>query len=166
MQLAKWGLQFTRHATNKHVQNSKRLLADLAVMSRELHQNIADQHEVDLQPNGIMMLCNTEKTFEHEVEIAEMAADLDLEANVLSMEEVRELDPNTNPQGVGGVHFPYDAYTEPGHFMAIMTKVLEQKGVTISYNTEVTDFVTGNGTVKEVVTNSGNFSAEENCIPI
>lgn len=161
MQLLKWGWQFARHATNQHVQNSKNILNELTVMSRELHQEIADQHQVDLQPNGIVMLCNTQKTLDHELEIAAMARELGLQANELTIEELRSLDPGMKPEGLGAVHFPEDAYTEPGHFMTVITGVLVQKGVSFSYNTEVTDFVTHNSAVREVITTSGNFSADE-----
>jgi D-amino-acid dehydrogenase len=161
LKLMKWGLQFIRHATERHVHESKGLLRDLLVRSRELHQEIADQHHVDLRQNGIVMLCNTEKTFDRETEIAEMANDLDLEANVLGIGELKTLDPAMNVTAVGGVHFPYDAYAEPGQFMSTMKEVLLQRGVSVSYDTEVVDFVKSSGRVKEVVTRVGHFSADE-----
>ena len=159
--LAKWGLQFARHANEKHVNNSIKLLSDYTVLSRQLHQEIADEHKVDLHSNGIVMLCNTEKTFNHEIEIANMAHELGLEANVITMEQLKVLDPGINTAGVGAVHFPYDAYEEPSQFMDVMTKVLKAKGVTFSYNTEVTDFVISNGHIKAVCTSTDQFEADE-----
>jgi D-amino-acid dehydrogenase len=161
VKLMKWGLQFIRHATERHVHQSKGLLRDLLVMSRELHQEIADRHNVNLQRNGIVMLCNTEDTFNREIEISEMAADLDLEAHVLDKSELRSLDPAMNVRAIGGVYFPCDAYVEPREFMSMMTKVLLQRGVSVTYNTEAVDFVKSNGHVKEVVTPVGHFSADE-----
>jgi D-amino-acid dehydrogenase len=161
VKLMKWGLQFIRHATERHVHESKGLLRDLLVMSRELHQEIADQHNVTLHRNGIVMLCNTESTFNREIEISKMAAHLDLESNVLDISELRSLDPAMNVTAIGGVHFPCDAYAEPREFMSIMTEVLLQRGVSVSYEAEAVDFVKSNGRVKEVVTPIGHFSADE-----
>jgi D-amino-acid dehydrogenase len=161
LKLIKWGLQFIRHATENHIANSKLLLRDLLVTSRELHEEISDQHHVNLRKNGIVMLCNTEKTFDRETEIAEMANDLDLEARTLSMSELRTLDPAMNVTATGGVYFRCDAYADPRQFMSIMTEVLLKMGVEILYETEVIDFVSSSGRVTGVVTQVGDFSADE-----
>lgn len=161
MSLAKWGIQFMRNATTEHVNNSKKLLADFAVLSRELHQEFADEHKVPLDQNGIVMLCNTQKTLDHEIEIADMATELGLETRILDNQGLQELDPNVQHGALGGVFFPYDAFTDPGVFMAAMTRALKDAGVSIEYGAEVSDFVTGNGRVSKVISSKGEFEADE-----
>jgi D-amino-acid dehydrogenase len=159
--LAKWGWNFLKNATDKNVNESKSLLTDFAIMSRKLHQEIAEAYDIALEPKGIVMLCSSKKALEHEIEIADMAIELGMEAEVWNQDQVQKNDPGLKMNAEGGVYFPYDAYADPAQFMQVLTRVVQEKGVEIHYNTEVTDFVRSNNQINEVITAKGVFKADE-----
>lgn len=159
--LARWGWQFMRHSTEKHVNNSKKLLADLSLLSRELHKQIAGEASLKFEENGVMLLCKTEETLHHEQKIGEMASELGIEAKSMTMEDIDRLDPNVKKQGAGGVFFPQDAYTDPAIFMTKLSEMVSQLDVTIKYNSEVNNFEKKGGNIQRVFVGTEAFSADQ-----
>jgi D-amino-acid dehydrogenase len=159
--LIRWGWQFMKHATISHVNVSKNLLAEMSLLSRKLHIEIANEANLELEQKGIVMLCNTEEALKHEIEVGEMASELGMEARTLSMEELAKLDPTTEKKGVGGVYFPMDAYTDPSAFMKTMPKLLKPFDVTIEYNAGVENFSLTEGKISSVFVNEKQYSADQ-----
>ena len=159
--LAKWGWQFMQHATHKHVDETKRLLADLSILSLDLHQEFAGEKNVPLDNKGILMHCLTENCLKHEAEVANMASDLGIATKILDLEGLNEVDPNVKHKGAGAVLFPGDAYMEPKAFMEKMKESLGQLDVEINYNQEVVGFEKTNGKISKVRTTNNEFEADE-----
>jgi D-amino-acid dehydrogenase len=159
--LANWGWQFMKHATHKHVKKTKKLLADLALMSVDLHKEFANEENVKVEQKGVIMHCLTESCMAHEVELAEMAAELGIEANVLDIDQLNALDSSIKHEGAGAVHFPGDVYMEPKAFMANMLASLKKMNVEIYTEQEVTGFETKNGRIAKVKTTDTVFEADE-----
>ena len=86
--LAKWGINFMRSATHEHVERSKKLLADVCILSQELHHEFADQENIPVQKRGVMMQCLTQSALDHEKELAKMTNDLGIPATVHEIEEL------------------------------------------------------------------------------
>lgn len=107
------------------------------------------------------MLCNTEKTLKHEIEIGEMAADLGVPAKTMSMNELDALDPNVKKNALGGVFFPQDAFTDPKIFMKQLPSLLKPLDVTIEYGAAVTKFNNVGGKIQSVQANSIDYSADQ-----
>ena len=161
LNLMRWGIEFMKHATEKHVNDSKKILADLSLASRELHVNLAKESGSDLEEKGIVMLCNTESTLKHEIEIGEVASDLGMEAKTLSMDDLNVLDPGIEKKALGGVYFPMDAHADPNQFMAAFPKLLDHLDVTIEYNSNVTDFEYTNEKISSVSVNDVAYEADQ-----
>jgi D-amino-acid dehydrogenase len=159
--LAKWGLQFMRHATLKHVNESKKLLADLCVLSLELHQQFAGEEQVPIKNKGVVMQCLTENCLKQEMELAKMAADLGIDAEVLDLDQLNAADPAVAHAGVGGVLFPGDAYMDPKAFMDKMLTSLAELKVEIYTNQEVVKFETENGNISRILTAKNEFEGDE-----
>ena len=161
MDLLRWGWQFVRHSNEKHVSDSKNLLADLSLMSRSLHKEIADELKLNFQERGIVLLCTTNEALHHEIEIGKMGEELGIVATAMTMEEINQLDPDVEKQGVGGVFFPQDAYTDPVIFMAQITSLLQSMDVTVEYGTDVTDFSYSGGKIQNITANSTVYAADQ-----
>jgi D-amino-acid dehydrogenase len=58
--LAKWGMQFWKHANDKHTESVKFLLAKLNLESRKLFAELADEEDFGLTQRGLLMLCKTQ----------------------------------------------------------------------------------------------------------
>ena len=161
MPLAKWGWQFMQHATHKHVNETKKLLADLSIISLELHQEFADEKNVRLDNKGILMHCLTEGCLKHEIEIANMATDLGISTKILNLDELNEIDPAVKHKGAGAVLFPGDSYMEPTAFMENMKNALVELDVEINYNQEVIGFDKDNSQISKIRTSDAEFEADE-----
>jgi len=77
--LFRWVTTFLRHANAKHVEKSMTLLRDLGLESRRLHAELARDENFPLVERGLLMLCESEKGLEEEIEVAEQATKLGFE---------------------------------------------------------------------------------------
>ena len=161
LDLIRWGWQFMRHATEKHTNASKKLLANLSLLSLELHKEIAGLTNLKFEEKGVMLLCNTKEALNHEMEIGNMATGLGIVAKPMTMEEINEMDPAVKKKGEGGVFFSGDSYTNPSIFMHRMQEHLKFYDVTIEYNSTVTDFITANGQIKGIMAKGKEFSGDQ-----
>ena len=161
LSLAKWGINFMRSATQAHVNNSKKLLADICLLSQELHHEFADQHGIKVQKRGVMMHCLTESALQHEKELAKMTNDLGIKATVHEIEELDAIDPKVRHKGLGAVYFPDDSFMDPKDFIVGMKKALDGLNVTIRYNQEVTGFETTGNQIKLIRTTSEEYVGDE-----
>lgn len=160
LSLAKWGWQFLKHANQKHVDNTKRLLADMSIMSLDLHREIIGEANSNIDYSGIMMHCVTEAAMKHERDLAAMAQDLGITANILDIDQLNQLDPEVSHAGVGAVHFPDDAFTNPRLTMNRLKELLTELNVTIHHDQEVIDFHTKANKISRVITNHADYEAD------
>ena len=83
LDLGRWLWLFFRHANAGHVKRSETLLRDLGLESRRLHEELASAGGYSLIKRGLLMLCQTQKGFDEEGEVAERAQRLGLRAQVI-----------------------------------------------------------------------------------
>jgi D-amino-acid dehydrogenase len=139
-----WGLKFMQAANPAQIAKAEIVLRDMSFASRKCYEELADEQNNDfgLQKKGLLMLCNTEQGFHHEVEFAKHANELGVEANAMDASEVAKLQPNVTMNIAGGVHFPQDCHLSPMKFIAGLTKWLLDNGATICWNTNITGWAT------------------------
>jgi len=160
--LIKWGMQFYKHANQKHVEKAMPALRDLSLLSLELYQDFAkEDNSFFYDEKGLLMLFKTEKTAEEMHHEGKIAENLGLGVNYLSKEEVSQLESGTKTDVIGGVHYTSDAHLYPQKFMQFIKEQLNKLGVEIYKNTAVTDFKISNNSVSEVITPKGNFTTDE-----
>ncbi len=161
LSLARWGWQFMRHATHKHVNASKKLLSDLTLLSLDLHKQFAGEQQIPLHNSGIIMFCKTESCLAHEIELAAMAGEFGLQSEVMDLAQLQEYDPQLRHTGAGAVWFKDDAYMDPGMFMRQMHKAVAGLGVQVLTGREVVGFEKTSSKITKVITNSGAYQADE-----
>ena len=105
--LIKWGLLFKKSATPSKVDAAAKVLYDLTVQSQTLYEKImADESiEAGYKKPGLLMICKTESTLQHEIELVHMAKSFGLDAEVLSRKETEEMEPNVQYNMAGSVYF-------------------------------------------------------------
>lgn len=128
LQLAKWCWQFFRHSNRRHVENCSELLRDLSLESRYLFAELADELNFDLVERGLLMLCQSEAGLKEETEVAEAARRLGLQTEVCGPERIRELEPGTRIDAIGGVWFPQDAHLDPEKFLSALRRGIAELG--------------------------------------
>lgn len=159
--LMRWGWQFMNHATHKHVEASKQLLADLSLLSRDLHIEIAKEGNFPLQNKGMLMLCKEEETLAHEIEIGEQSKEMGMDTKLYSSDELKKLEPNIKIDALGGVLFPMDSYIDPAEFMNDMPILLKPFDVTIIHNQAVEDFVLNGNKITGVLAGDESYQGEQ-----
>jgi D-amino-acid dehydrogenase len=135
-----WGLKFLKSATKKHVDRSAGALRDISLLSKTLFHEFEKDTNIDfgLEDKGILMLFKTPKMVEEEQHLAEQATNLGLDAQYLSPDECRKLQPGVEMDILGAVHYHCDSHLYPNKLMRGLIKYLEAaKGITIHRNTEI-----------------------------
>ncbi|HTD98842.1 MAG TPA: FAD-dependent oxidoreductase [Mucilaginibacter sp.] len=135
-----WGLKFLKSATKKHVDRSAGALRDISMLSKTLFKEFEQATKIDfgLVDKGILMLFKTEKMVEEEQHLAKQATNLGLNAQYLSPDECKKLQPGVEMDILGAVHYHCDAHLYPNKLMAGLIKYLDNaKGITIHRNTEI-----------------------------
>ncbi|MGJ8657474.1 MAG: NAD(P)/FAD-dependent oxidoreductase [Akkermansiaceae bacterium] len=153
--LAKWGLQFWKHANEEHTETVKHLLADLSLESRKLFTDLAEEEDFCLQKRGLLMLCKTQKGLDAEASVAAMANELSVSAEVCDSKRISQLDPTIEMNVTGGVWFEQDCHLDPTKLMAVLRHWVKKLGGQIRYESEVTDFVTKDGKLTGVKLSNG-----------
>ncbi|MCO5287132.1 MAG: FAD-dependent oxidoreductase [Chitinophagaceae bacterium] len=159
----RWGLNFYKNSNQKTVDKNSYPLEDLLKLSRHLMDEIrADLGDVfDMETKGCLMVCHSEDAFEKEKKVADAAANYGLNVVVLDRKEVQEYEPDVELDMAGAVLFTDDAHIHPGKFMLAMKQKLTDLGVHFQLNTEVTGFKKEGQRVKSVLTDKGDYSADE-----
>ena len=95
LDLAQWLWTFYRSSTKRHVAESVALLRDLHVESRELYRQLNETPGFDFgfEQKGILMLFKTSAAEHEELEMAASAHLLGMEANHLTQEPLKQVEP-------------------------------------------------------------------------
>ncbi|TFF34323.1 NAD(P)/FAD-dependent oxidoreductase [Mucilaginibacter psychrotolerans] len=162
-ELIGWGLKFLKAANKKHVERSAVALRDFSLLSKKLYQDFdkAAGFDFGLEDKGILMLYKTAKFEEEEHHTAEKARTLGLDAQNLTADEVRALQPDIDLDVLGAVLYHCDAHLYPNKLVAGLVKYLEAAGVKIHRNTTVTHIGHDYGKVVSVQSNDKSFKADK-----
>ena len=160
----KWAWYFHRSSTKKKVARAIPIIKDINVLSRELYHDIralGDLGEFHLERKGLLMLYQTETSYEHEIEVARKARHLGLEVTELSASGLAEIEPNVKIESKGAIHYECDCHMTPTEFMPKMLKYLRDSGVRIRTNEEVLNVVFEKDRIKKIETDKSSYISEE-----
>jgi D-amino-acid dehydrogenase len=162
LELVKWGWQFYKHANQNHVEKSIHPLKELHLLSRQLYSEWAKELPFDFEfrERGLLMLYQTAATEREEAETAHLANQIGIEAKILSLIEVQDLEPDVRVNARGGIYFPGDAHVTPQLLVQQLKKHLLEKGV-LFVNQQIEKFEVANGEIKKAITNEGDFAFDE-----
>jgi D-amino-acid dehydrogenase len=160
--LISWGLKFIKSATLRNVENAASFLLNLNLYSKRLYEEWQKEPGFDfaLENKGILMYYKTEKVAEEEVHLAEKARSMGLDAVPLNKEEVQALEPETELDILGAVHYRCDSHLYPNKLIPQLIKHLGSAGVNIQGSNAVKQIVTEKGTIKKVVAERGEYEAD------
>ena len=162
MDLLAWLIQFYKNSNQDHVNKSLVPLRNLSFFSKELYREFEQSaNEFGYQEEGLLMLYNSEKMGEEEIKIGKVAEELGIEVDFLNQQEVSKLENGLKVDALGAVHYKSDAHLSPNHFIAFLKSGLNQMGGKLISNCSLIDFKVSEGKIMELLTNKGNFKADE-----
>jgi len=161
--LMKWAWLFKKAATAKRVKAAVPVLYDLTVRSQRLYEEILGEENINAgyKKHGLLMICKTQETLNHEIELVKLVQKYGLEADVLTKADIERMEPNVQYEMKGGVHFGCDASMTPNLFMREFQNRLIQAGVNIQFNTNLQKIAYQNGSIDKIFTDKGEFKADE-----
>ena len=159
----KWAWAFNNSCNAAHVKRAIPVIKSIALLSQDLMEEIRTTENFNFHyvKKGLLMLCQTEKMLEEEIKLIELAKQSGLDAEVLSLTELRKLEPNVKIEAIGATYFKCDQHTTPFEFMEEMKKYLLSKGVQIIGNEEVTNLTLTNGKITSIQTSKQSLKADE-----
>jgi len=157
-----WGWKFWRASTQAHVARCEPILRDLNLRSRALFLRHRDElpGRFDLEDVGLLALCQTQQTLDHEAVMAARSNALGVPTEVLSADEVRRRDPGVDYAIAGAVLFTKDAHLDPRKLVASLTAEVTRLGGRIVFDAEVTGWKGEGDLLRAAVTKQGEFAGE------
>lgn len=160
----RWAWYFKKSSTHAKVERSMSIIRDINILSRELYEGIKDSGDLGdfaIGKQGLMMVYQTEKARDHEMEVVEKAAKMGLVGKHLSKSELKKIEPKVDFNAKGAILWECDRHTTPPLIMKKMLEHLEKVGVDIHKNEPVTNLSVSDGKITEVTTDKTSYRAEE-----
>lgn len=159
----KWTMAFNKSCTEKHVAKAIPAIKNITLLSQELYDSIKKDESFTFhyEKKGLLMLCQTDKLLEEEIETAHLAKREGLDAKEVSLDELKHLEPNVQIKVKGATYYDCDSHTTPHEFMEEMKLHLKRVGVIIHYNEKVEDLQMQSGNITSITTNKQSYNADE-----
>ncbi len=165
-ELLQWIWQFYRSCTPEKVDRAIPILKELNQRSSDLYREFANNpaFDFDFESKGLLMLFKDKKTANEEMEVAEKAHELGMEARVLSSSQVQELETGVKVDVLGGVYYPEDTHLYPNTFMRQLIKELRGLGVKLETGKSVIDINTSKDRVEKLLLSNGQTIPVEHLV--
>lgn len=165
--LMSWGWKLMRAANARHVERSAPLIRDLSFASRDCFEELAalPDNDFGLVKKGLVMLCKTQESLDHEAAFAKQANQLGVPAEVIDVKGLAKLDPDISMDVAGGVYFPKDCHLSPNRFMAGLKRQCEALGVKFRWEREVGAWDTEGKRLAAALIGPFYFDAADETIP-
>lgn len=161
LDLLKWTLHFQRASTKKRVDAAAPVLKDISLRSKSLFQELSQELNFRMKHVGLRMMYQTEACRSEELEMAENAAKLGIEAKELSAVDVQSEESTLETNVIGAVTYPGDSSLNPSEFMAALKRSLIASDVKFIHDCEVKKLEFSHGSVSELTTGTGELTADE-----
>ncbi|HQR93670.1 MAG: FAD-dependent oxidoreductase [Bacteroidetes bacterium 24-39-8] len=161
--LMDWGLKFMRSATEEHVENAAVPLRDVAILSKKMYEDMSSlpQFNFALEQKGLLEIFQTDKGAEHAHHTVAKAHELGLlDTELLDYDQLQALEPQARIIAKGAIHFKCDAHLYPNKLMKQLLAHLQNVGVQIVKNTEVTGFEQSAGKITKVLAGDTAFDSD------
>ena len=139
--------------------NTTRMLQKSVAMYDRLQNE--EGMQFDWKKTGSLRLAATRDRLLEAKRLATMARSFDLQMQIISPSEAKELFPLIDATGLEGAAFiPSDGYVDPASLCQAIAGAARKQGADIRQNVEVTDFAMTNGRITTVETALGTWEAD------
>lgn len=161
--LLDWGWKFMRSATKEKVESAAIPLRDISLISQQEYRNWESDAamEFDFVHKGLLEIFQTDAGADHAMHIAEKAHELQLDAKLLSREDLVEMEPGVRINAKGALYFKCDSHLYPNKLMMALISHLKSRNVDFRPFAEVSSFEFVRGHINKVITKDEIFSGDE-----
>ncbi len=159
----KWAWAFNKSCSISHVDKAIPAIKDITLLSQDLYDDIkaSNNFRFHYEKKGLLMLCQTDKALEGEIKVAEIAKNEGLEVSTLSINDIKEIEPNATINSIGATYYQCDSHTTPQEFMEDMKAHLKASGVVFRLNESVKDLKVLNGKITSIQTTKEELKADD-----
>ncbi|WP_034041756.1 NAD(P)/FAD-dependent oxidoreductase [Wocania ichthyoenteri] len=159
----RWTLAFNKSCNAKHVKKAIPTIKAISLLSQDLYDDIKrdENFSFHYEKKGLLMLCQTDKALEGEIKTANLAKQEGLDAKVINLNELKQLEPNVALNVKGATLYKCDSHTTPHEFMGDMKTYLKNNGVIFYTNEKVEDLEIENQKILAIKTNKQVLKANE-----
>ena len=166
IELAQWMWKFYRSCTRDNVNKAIPVLFDFNEHSKALYKAFSEipEFSFSFEEKGLLMLYKTAHQEKEEMEMAEKAHSIGVEAQIMSPQALTAIEPEIKLDVKGGLYFPGDAHLYPNRFINDLIKYLKKNGVKFITGNGVKDFKTNNGKIVKILLDNGVEDSVENIL--
>lgn len=161
--LWKWFWKFARRCNQRDRLASGHAIQPLLESSLELYEGLVDEGtlQCEWQKRGLLFVYRTQSAFEGYAATNQLLTEtFDEPAKRFEADALAKLEPALKSGLAGGWLYESDAHLRPDVLMQSWRKHLEQSGVEIRENCEVTGVQRSNGTATGLTTTGGELTAD------
>ncbi len=158
-----WAWAFNKSCSVKNVNRGIPAIKKIAMLSRDLYETIREEEnfKFHLEQKGLLMICKTEKMLKEEIRVAALAKEEGLPVREISIDELKQMQPDTKVDALGAVLYECDWHSTPNTFMEEMKSYLESVGVIFLKNEEIKDLTVTKGKIISVNNATKTYTADE-----
>lgn len=136
------------------------LESQLVVAANPMYDQLTKDLDVPFRRIGAILPAVTDEQFEQLPAVKQKAFDNRVyDVEYLSAQELREMEPNLNPEVKGGLFIPRESIIDPFILVQALAENACANGVAFMLETEVTDIEVVGGAVRKVITTRGDIEA-------
>ncbi|MDT0677964.1 NAD(P)/FAD-dependent oxidoreductase [Autumnicola musiva] len=162
LQFLDWAWKFKKSAKKAKVEQSIPVLKELSVRSQNLYEELRSSvnFESHYEKKGLLNVFMTQKAADEELEKAERVKMENLELEILSRNQVLNLQPGLSEDVLGAVHYTCDSHSTPNDFMLKLKDWLSEHGVVFHLNESVKELYTMGEKIEKIKTNKDIHNAD------
>ena len=159
----KWAWDFKKAASAINVEKAVPIIKEINLKSRDLYEELltSGDFKFHYEKQGLLMAFASKKGEEEELKMAERAEKEGLEAEIISGETLKKMQPAFSNEVIGAIHYKCDRHTTPSHFMKSLKDWLQENGVLFALGQEVKNIVVENNKIVVIETFQNSFQADE-----
>lgn len=161
-----WMWNFRKACTADHFKKCMKILADFGWATGRCWDQLIDDEAIECEYHrtGWMDIFRTKEGMEHGLIEADLLRKQGFNVDVLGGDELRRREPAFRKEIVGAAHYTDSRFANPGKFIAALAERIQDMGVEIQTETEVTQLLRSNGRVTGVRTKSGEQLAADTVV--
>jgi D-amino-acid dehydrogenase len=163
LDLLTWGWNFWRAANAQQVRHAAPILRDLHLASLTEYEKLAVSrpNSFGLSQHGLLMLCKSEQALHEEAQVASLANELGLPAQVLDKAETAAKEPGIEMDIAGAVFFPKDSHLTPQDLIQFLRTRAKELGVNLKWGAQFQSWRIDRRRVTAAITSTRTFEADE-----
>ncbi|QES89136.1 NAD(P)/FAD-dependent oxidoreductase [Rhizosphaericola mali] len=159
--LIQWGLAFLKSAKHENIEKHGIPLRDIGLLAKHEYEKVW-QKDFDFayDDKGMIEIFKTAAAKHECAETVAFGQKLGLDVVLEDKAGLDRLEPNTEVDAIGAIHYRCDGHLYPQKLMAHLIEYLKNKGVQLLSHTEVLGLHGKQGHITEIETTKGKMSAD------